>query len=111
MHRVFVPALKKAKIEDLHWHDLRHTFASRMVMAGVPLLTVSKLLGHKTLAMTLRYAHLAPGHPRCGSTSRFEWHQERHRRPAGEATLSGDVGNDLFGARILVAAGWIEQPT
>jgi integrase len=52
--------LKQAGIEDFHWHDLRHTFASRLVMARANLLTVSKLLGHADLKMTMRYAHLAP---------------------------------------------------
>ena len=52
--------LAQAGISDLHVHDLRHTFASRLVMRGVPLLDVSKLLGHATLTMTMRYAHLAP---------------------------------------------------
>ena len=54
--------LEKAKVDNFHWHDLRHTFASRLVMKGIDLHTVSKLLGHKTLTVTQRYAHLSPEH-------------------------------------------------
>jgi site-specific recombinase XerD len=60
--RWFEDAIEEAKIEDFHWHDLRHTFASRLVMAGVPLLTVSQLLGHHSIVMTERYSHLSPDH-------------------------------------------------
>jgi integrase len=62
--RSFGTALKKAGIKDFTFHDLRHTFGSHMVMAGVDLPTIKELLGHKDIKMTLRYSHLSPGHKR-----------------------------------------------
>jgi len=60
--RHFDRARRAAGIEDFHFHDLRHTAASRLAMGGIDLYTIGELLGHKTLAMTARYAHLLPDH-------------------------------------------------
>jgi integrase len=55
----FVAAIRESKIPNFRWHDLRHTYASRLRQKGVPLGNIAELLGHKGLKMTRRYAHLA----------------------------------------------------
>lgn len=56
----FTAALKAAEITDFHWHDLRHTAASYLAMAGTSPLEMAKVLGHRTMAMVARYSHLSP---------------------------------------------------
>ncbi len=58
----FEKGVHAAGIQNPRWHDLRHTFASRLVMAGVPLRTVQVLMGHKRIETTLRYSHLGEAH-------------------------------------------------
>lgn len=53
-------ACKRSGLRQIGWHTLRHTFASHLAMRGVPLIAVQQLLGHATIEMTMRYAHLAP---------------------------------------------------
>ncbi len=55
--KAFYGARKKAGLEDVRFHDLRHTFATRLVQNGVDLYVVKELLGHKSITMTIRYAH------------------------------------------------------
>jgi len=58
-------AVKKAKILDFSWHCLRHSFCSRLIQNGVSLKAAQELMGQKVIAMTARYAHLAPEHLQC----------------------------------------------
>jgi len=60
MKTAFNRARERAGLADLRFHDLRHTFASRLVQAGIPLYEVMHLTGHKSFEMVQRYSHLAP---------------------------------------------------
>jgi integrase len=57
-------ATRRAGLRRIGWHMLRHTFASHLAMRGVPLKAVQELMGHATIEMTMRYAHLCPHVPR-----------------------------------------------
>jgi integrase len=59
LHRSFTSSLRRAKIEDFRFHDLRHTFASHFVMRGGSIKALQEILGHATLAMTMKYAHFS----------------------------------------------------
>jgi integrase len=61
-HRIWMTAVANSKIEWCTWHDLRHTFASRLAMNGAAEGTIAALLRHSTTALVRRYAHLSPSH-------------------------------------------------
>ena len=60
LRRAFNIAIKNAGIHDFHFHDLRHTFATRLAQRGIDIYKISKLLGHHSIEMTQRYAHHCP---------------------------------------------------
>jgi integrase len=60
LHSIVWGACRRAGLRKVRWHDLRHSFASQLVVANVPLARVQEYLGHSTITMTMRYAHLAP---------------------------------------------------
>ena len=77
-----------AKLEDFHFHDCRHHFASWFVMRGGSLQALQKLLGHATLAMTMRYAHLAPDYIR-SEVAKTE------RRPEPAAQITQEITHEI----------------
>jgi integrase len=84
----FHRALQEASIEGFVFHDLQHTFASHLVMAGVDLLTVKEFLGHKDIKMTLRYAHLAPDYKRAAITRLDTSMDTRHTTGVADNTVN-----------------------
>jgi integrase len=76
----FHRALREAMIEGFVFHDLRHTFASHLVMAGVDLMTVKVFLGHKDIKMTLHYTHLAPDYKRAAISRLDTYMDTSHKK-------------------------------
>jgi site-specific recombinase XerC len=86
----FGASCTKAGIADFTWHCLRHTFASRLTMASVPLRQVQELMGHKTIAMTCRYAHLAPQH-QLDAVSKLDGWGRKSEGPTDTKTDTGET--------------------
>jgi len=89
-NRIYRPALRRAGIVDFTWHDLRHSFASRLTMSGVDIRTVQELLGHKSLRMTERYTHLSPAHKLDAV--------QRLARPSGKEATGTTTGTEALAA-------------
>jgi integrase len=84
--RWFERCVKKAGVVRFRYHDLRHTFASRCVMAGIPLVAVMEYLGHSSIAMVMRYAHLAPDYQR-ENIERLVTHYNRQAKDEGNGRV------------------------
>lgn len=83
-------ACRRAGLRRIGWHVLRHTFASHLAIRGASLQVIQQLLGHATLEMTLRYAHLTPAaHQEAISLLDGPWVGKAHGRPAGSQTEKG----------------------
>lgn len=61
LHERLWSSCRRAGVREVRWHDLRHSFASQLIASGVDIVSVQRWLGHSSIAMTMRYAHLAPG--------------------------------------------------
>jgi integrase len=108
----FEDALAEAKVENFTWHCLRHTFASRMVMAGVDLRTVADLMGHASIQMTMRYAHLAKAHKAGAVKTLSAFNADQRKRqeavilfPAGQGKPTDTTTDTEEKSTLALAAG------
>ncbi len=79
--RIFLPAVRTAKLDGVTWHTLRHTFASRLAMSGQGSSTIAELLRHSGLDLVRRYAHLSPTHLKAAVETVAQYGEQK---PAGE---------------------------
>ena len=95
----FENACTLAGIENFRFHDLRHTAASHMAMAGIPLKIIGEVLGHRSIEMTERYAHLSPGFLRNAVNALPDWtgNREYGRKPVAKSEIAK--------AALLVSSG------
>ena len=87
--RSFRTALRRAGITDFHFHDCRHTFASHFMMNGGDLYTLAAILGHRSIDMTQRYAHLSPAY-KLKMVKRMEKIWSKRSTEPGNGNQDGD---------------------
>lgn len=92
--RIFVPAVKAAKLENVTWHTLRHTFGSRLAMTNYREGTIAALLRHSTTALVKRYAHLSQDHLK-GAVEDVAGFEQFRKKPATEIPTVTKTGNVL----------------
>jgi len=106
--KAWYPALEAAGIEDFRFHDLRHTFASRLAMAGVDLYTIQRAGGWKTAIMVQRYAHLSPDHMRA-AVERLAWNESGTQ--SGTGRFRGNPGDGVTAEEQMVTRLGVEPRT
>jgi len=95
--RWFGTVIRATDVRDFHWHDLRHTFASRLVISGADIRTLLELLGDRTVSMAMRYSHRTPGHLKTAVDRMAIVFPKRTdtRTDIGETTLESQASNSF----------------